>query len=558
MLFLPLVVFVAQVGLVVGAVTLPLRPSVRLDKATVKGTRDGKLSKFLAIPFAQPPTGQLRFQLPQAVDAYKGTIKATSMGPACPQQAITIPSLVGLPHRVRDIILNSIFTAALPSSEDCLSIDVIAPTEHLKTGQLPVVVWIFGGGFELGGTRLYDGTSIVKRSIKLGKPVIYVAMNYRVSAYGFLAGKEVKDAGVGNLGLHDQRMALKWVQKYIHAFGGDPDKVTIWGQSAGAISVALHMLINDGNHEGLFRGAFMQSGAPIPVGDIEHGQKDYDAIVQKTGCASSADTLACLRKVKFRKLKKAVDASPFMMEYQSLMLAWLPRADGVLFSDNPQRLVEQGKVANIPFVTGNCDDEGTLFSLSQRNVTTNDHFRAYVHEVMLPTAPDVHIDRLMDLYPYEDRRLSDTGFFSLLSPQFGRLAAFQGDVVFQAPRRFFISSLSGKQDIYTYIYKRMKDIPILGSFHTADLLLNSYRDLPILPPPDMQDYLIHFVTDLDPNGNGNETTGGITWPKYTKEEPKMLSFNDARKDRPKLTITEDTFREAQMSAIHEISLEHPI
>ncbi|KAF9028912.1 carotenoid ester lipase precursor [Hymenopellis radicata] len=541
-MFIPLVAVVVQVGLVVGAAV-----TVSLDNATITGTGTSTVSKFLGIPFGQPPTGELRFQLPKAVDAYAGAISATSFGPSCPQQAVKLPILTGVPAEVVDYVVNSIFGVVLPSAEDCLTINVIKPATANATSKLPVAAWIFGGGFELGGTQMYDGTGIVERSIKLGAPIIYVSMNYRVSAYGFLAGKEVKAAGVGNLGLHDQRLALKWIQKYIGAFGGDPTKVTIWGESAGAISVASHMLINGGDTEGLFRGAFMQSGSPIPVGDIEHGQKDYDAIVQKTGCASSADTLACLRKVDFQVLKAAVDVSPFIFDYQSLILAWLPRMDGVLFTDNPQRLVQQGKVANVPFVNGDCDDEGTLFSFAQLNITTDAQVKSYIQNVMLPTASDADIGTLMDLYPSSILAGSpfDTGLFNALSPQFKRFAAFQGDAVFQAPRRFFITSLSGKQDIYTYIHKRLKAIPFLGSFHASDVFFDAY-----LAGSDMQDYIIRFVATLNPNGNT-----GITWPKYTKESPKMLSFNDGLFP---LTVTEDTYREDQMNTLNEILLANPI
>ncbi|KAF9018964.1 carotenoid ester lipase precursor [Hymenopellis radicata] len=545
-MFLHLILPVAQAGVTLAAVVSSrAAPTVTLDSATVTGAASGNVSKFLGIPFGQPPTGNLRFQLPAAVGAYTGTIDATAFGPSCPQQAVKLPVLTGLPQETVDYVVNSIFSDVLPSDEDCLTLNVVKPASATDTSQLPVAVWFFGGGFELGGTSMYDGSSIVQRSIALGEPVIYVSMNYRVSAFGFLAGKEVKEAGVGNLGLHDQRLALKWIQKYVTAFGGDPDKVTIWGESAGAMSVASHMIINDGDTEGLFRGAFMQSGSPLPVGDIENGQKDYDDIVDKTGCSGSSDTLACLRTVSYDVLKAAVDDSPFIFAYQSLRLAWLPRTDGVLFSDNPQRLVQQGKVANIPFVTGDCDDEGTLFSLSQLNVTTDAQAKEYLQTILLPNAPEADIDSLMDLYPQNPAVGSpfDTGLLNIVSPQFKRFAALQGDAVFQAPRRFFINVLSGKQDIYTFINKRLKSVPVLGSFHASDIL-NIYFG------GDMVDYLIRFVNDLNPNGNT-----GITWPKWTAASPAMLSFNDGLIP---LSLTTDTFRQEAIDGLNEILLENPI
>ncbi|KAH0832385.1 Alpha/Beta hydrolase protein [Lanmaoa asiatica] len=195
-------------------------PTVTLDNATVTGVTSGSTNQFLGIPFAQPPTGNLRFQLPQTLPPYDTNFSATAFGPACPQQAIVLPDLSGLLTETVDYLINSVYNLVTPSAEDCLTLNVVTPTSATPTSQLPVVVWIFGGGFEIGGTNIYDGSVIVEKAVSLGVPAVYVT-------FGFLASQEVKDAGVGNLGLQDQRLALRWVQKYISAFGGDPTKVTM-------------------------------------------------------------------------------------------------------------------------------------------------------------------------------------------------------------------------------------------------------------------------------------------------------------------------------------------
>ncbi|KAJ7748213.1 carotenoid ester lipase precursor [Mycena maculata] len=528
--------------------TASVAPTVVLDNGTFTGTAStSDTQSFFGIPFAQPPTGDLRLRLPVTVSPYNGTHNVTAMGPACPQQKVTVPILTGVVDTIVSELFEDFYSAEFPDAEDCLTLNIIKPATATPTSELPVVLWLFAGGFEFGTPARYDGVPIVQRSIAMGKPIIYVSINYRLAAFGFLGGKEVREAGIGNLGLQDQREALRWLQRYIPAFGGDPTKVTIWGESAGAISVSLQMLANGGDTEGLFRGAYMQSGSPVPVGPIENGQKYHDDLVEQAGCAGASDTLACLRTVPYDQLKAAQDASPFFLSYQSLVLAWLPREDGLFLTDNPQRLVQQGKVANVPFITGDCDDEGTVFSLSTLNVTTDEDFSEYIATVWAPTAPASTVAALTVSYSSDVAEGSPfgTGILNALSPQFKRLASFQGDAVFQGPRRFFQQSLSGKQNQWAYLNKRFKATPFVGSFHTSDIQ-NVYKD------GELTDYLINFVTDLDPNGDTVPA-----WPRYTTEDPNLMTLYDLP-GLPATNITSDTFRAGAISVLTEISLEFPI
>ncbi|KAI0791004.1 carotenoid ester lipase precursor [Abortiporus biennis] len=501
-----------------------ISPSITLDNGTFEGTTDGVSNRYLGIPFARPPTGDLRFRLPVPNDAYTGSHSAIAFGPACPQQGSS---------------------ASSAESEDCLTLNVWAPANATSSDKLPVVAWIYGGGFEFGSTNPYDGAVIVNRSVALSEPVIYVSMNYRVTAFGFLASKEVKEAGVGNIGLQDQRQALRWIQKYIKAFGGDPRKVTIWGESAGAISVALHMVANKRNNEGLFRGAFMDSGSPIPVGDITNGQQDYDALVQETGCSGAADTLECLRQVPFDTLNSAISQSPSIGSFQSLRLTWLPRADGKFITNNPQILVKQGFVSPVPFVTGDCDDEGTEFAMPSLNITTDAETREYFKTFFVPNASESQLDRLLTLYPSNITQGSpfDTGDLNAITPQFKRIAAFLGDFVFQAPRRFFLRERAGKQNTWSFLSKRLKSTPNTGSFHGSELL-NAYGG------GDLTDYVVNFINHLDPNGAGPE----ISWPKYDAKSPspQLLTFLDGAVPE---ALTPDTFREEAINLAITLNFE---
>ncbi|KAF9255338.1 carotenoid ester lipase precursor [Marasmius fiardii PR-910] len=544
----PLVIAIqASVAL---ATSLAASPTVSLDSAIANGVIEGQVAKFLGIPYAQPPTGNQRFRPPQPISPYTGSINATSTKPACPQQKQSVPLPDGLPKEVLDFILDIIEVEDTPDSEDCLNINVLKPVDATPDSKLPVLVWIFGGRFESGKAAGQNGSVIVEQSLEMNQPVIHVSMDYRSNGFGFLASQEVKDVGVGNLGLRDQREALRWVQKYIGAFGGDPKKVTIWGESAGSISVALQMVTNSGNTENLFRAAFMESGATIPVGDISHGQFYYDQIVSETGCSSSADSLACLRGVPYETLKDAINRTPNIFSYQSLHLTWVPRVDGDFLTDSPLRLALQGKVANIPFVAGDVDDEGTLFALPSLNVTTDSGVQEYLQTVLLPDVPSEEINTLMQFYPQDPSQGSpyNTSDRNSITPQYKRLASILGDMVFQGPRRLLIQSLSGKQDIWSFVSKRYKWFPDIGSAHGTDLL-NVYRG------GDMADYLIRFAATLDPNGNTGDTGTDIQWPKYTATSPNLLTFQDDEEAR--LVISQDTYRQEPMKVAMSIMLEHP-
>ncbi|ETW82212.1 Esterase/Lipase [Heterobasidion irregulare TC 32-1] len=520
-------------------------PTIQLDRGVFIGNSTGTVDKFLGIPFALPPTGDRRFRLPEPNHPYEGAYNATVFGNSCPQQTAT-PTI---PNEIVGEILSTyiLVEGAHPQSEDCLSLNVWAPANTTADANLPVLAWIYGGGWEVGETATYNGEAVVQGSLNIGMPIIYVSMNYRLAAFGFLASREVKEAGVGNLGLHDQRQALRWIQTYIGTFGGDKDRVTIWGESAGSVSVALQMITNGGNSEGLFHGAFMQSGSPLIVGDITHGQPYYDLIVNEVGCNGTEDTLQCLREAPYEKFQAASSSTPSLFSNTSLNLVWMPRTDGKFLTEDPQTLVKKGHVADIPFVNGDCDDEGTLFSLSSLNATSDEDTLKYIQSVYYPKTSSQELDPVLQLYSSDPSEGSpfNTSSNNTLSPQYKRIAAIQGDIWFQGPRRLFFEYRSEKQNTWSYLYKGFKSTPFLGSFHSSDLI-GIYG-----PGSDLGNFVIRFATGLDPN-HGNTT---IYWPRYTQKSRKLMTILDGSVP---LTIGEDDFREEGIKYLTQLMLQNPL
>ncbi|EMD31127.1 hypothetical protein CERSUDRAFT_89451 [Gelatoporia subvermispora B] len=481
-------------------------------------------------------------------------MNATAFGPSCPGTAAssnesstsstsTLPP--SLPFNVSAIfgILNGVGTTG-PVSEDCLTLNVFVPEGTKAGAKLPVVAWIFGGGFSTGSAVDYNGQAVVHRSMELGQPMIYVSLNYRLSAFGFLSSQEVKEAGVGNLGLRDQRQALRWVQNYIGAFGGDPEKVTIWGESAGSWSVALQLLINGGNSEGLFRAAFLESGSPLPVGNITQVQSTYDALVADAGCSGSSDTLQCLREVPYDTLQVAIsNATGTLQPAQNI--PWQPRVDDDLLVDTPTELVRKGIVANVPIINGDCEDEGTIFGLDATiaGVVAAANMTSWLPTILHGISQE-DMNTILEAYP-DNATLGSpfsTGFADSITPEYKRISALQGDLVFQGPRRFMLDQRSAKQPMWSYLYTKGQSNTILGAAHSTDLS-------DIYGTGDMTDFLINFVNKLNPN---NET--GVFWPQYNTSFRAMMTFLDGT---PSLNITQDTYREEQINLMIEMGQKYP-
>jgi len=202
--------------------------------------------------------------------------------------------------------------------------DVQRPSSATSDSKLPVVFWIYGGGFNSGSTQVYDASNFISTSVAQGKDVIYVSVNYRVGGFGFLAGPELRKDGSVNLGHLDQRLGMEWVADNIAAFGGDPSRVTMWGESAGSISVFNQMTLYGGNNtykgKPLFRGAIMDSGSVVPTDPVDcpKAQSIFNQVVAAGGCSGSSDTLACLRGLDYTTFLKATQQCPLHWTTQLL------------------------------------------------------------------------------------------------------------------------------------------------------------------------------------------------------------------------------------------------
>nr|P32948.1 RecName: Full=Lipase 4; Flags: Precursor [Diutina rugosa] len=503
---------------------------------------------FLGIPFAQPPVGNLRFKPPVPYSASLNGQKFTSYGPSCMQMNPLGNWDSSLPKAaINSLMQSKLFQAVLPNGEDCLTINVVRPSGTKPGANLPVMVWIFGGGFEVGGSSLFPPAQMITASVLMGKPIIHVSMNYRVASWGFLAGPDIKAEGSGNAGLHDQRLGLQWVADNIAGFGGDPSKVTIFGESAGSMSVMCQLLWNDGdntyNGKPLFRAAIMQSGAMVPSDPVDgpYGTQIYDQVVASAGCGSASDKLACLRSISNDKLFQATSDTPGALAYPSLRLSFLPRPDGTFITDDMFKLVRDGKCANVPVIIGDQNDEGTVFALSSLNVTTDAQARQYFKESFIH-ASDAEIDTLMAAYPSDITQGSpfDTGIFNAITPQFKRIAAVLGDLAFTLPRRYFLNHFQGGTK-YSFLSKQLSGLPVIGTHHANDIVWQDF--LVSHSSAVYNNAFIAFANDLDPNKAGLL----VNWPKYTSSSQSgnnLLQINALG-----LYTGKDNFRTAGYDAL---------
>jgi carboxylesterase type B len=237
----------------------------------------------------------------------------------------------------------------------------------------------------------------VNASVNAGKPLIAVSMNYRVGYWGFLSGDDLAEEGNTNLGLYDQRLALHWVRENIQEFGGDPDKVTIFGESAyfptltyltyrGAMSVAAQMFAFGGRNDFLFRAAIMESGPPT-TGQYNLGQTAvsnasntaYQAVLKKAGCASAPDRLGCLRALNSSAIYEA-----FKLPANAPLSTFHPVVDGGFVEQSPSAQLLSGQYVKIPTIQGHNDDEGSLFALGVVSNSDDDTRNYITSSVPLP------------------------------------------------------------------------------------------------------------------------------------------------------------------------------
>lgn len=431
------------------------------------------------------------------------------------------------------------------SGEDCLTVNIRRPAGTTPWAKLPVVVWIFGGGFEQGSTTNYDGDRIVGDSMLLGMPVIYVTMNYRLGGFGFLPGAEVLKDGSANLGLLDQRLALEWVADNIAEFGGDPTKVTIWGESAGAVSVFDQMALYDGNNTynglPLFRNAIMNSGSLMPANPVDgvKGQAVYDTVVKNSDCHGEADTLDCLRGLEYSKFLNAVTSVPGLMGYNSVAESYMPRPDGKTLTESPDQLASKGKYASVPFIIGDQEDEGTIFALYQQNLTTTEHIVDYLESLYYFNASRQQISDLVATYEDDKENGSPfrTGDENNWYPQFKRLSAIIGDLEFTLTRRSFLNLASkAKPNVpsWSYLSSYGHNLPFLGTFHGSDILQLFYGIQPSNSSQSLHAYYLSFIYDQDPN---SRSALYMHWPQWSESQSLMNFFDDHA------ALLPDTFRQ---------------
>lgn len=434
---------------------------------------DGKLEIFRGIPFAAPPVGNLRWVAPQPVKPWTSVLKADHFSASCEQS---------LPHS--RLPWTEEFMTQNEVSEDCLYLNVGTPASS-SSANLPVFVWIYGGGFSEGSSAvaLYDGANLAKTGM------VVVSLNYRLGVFGFLAYPELtaesSHHSSGNYGLLDQVAALQWVRRNIRSFGGDPERVTICGQSAGAFSV--HAMTASPLTKGLFQRAIAESGSSLvslPAPTLAEAEEHGVEFAEEHGVHS----LKALRALSPDELM--AQKSPPQMG-----LRFAPIIDGWFLPEDPHEIFAQGRQNDVPMITGFTSGDSTTFAPPR---LTAEQFRAQVAQRYGSMAADFR-----GLYPAvtdEDAKQSqiDSGRDRERVSMY--LWALQRDKTSKTP-------------VYTYFFTRAipwPEHPEFGAFHSVELPY-VFRNLSMMKRPfEPVDYQVsdtistywkNFIANANPNGD---------------------------------------------------------
>jgi para-nitrobenzyl esterase len=465
------------------------------ESGPLKGITTGPVNEYRGIPYAAPPLGALRWTPPQSFGKWHGVFQATQFASECPQSGV-----FGRP----------------PFSENCLFLNVYTPKRKKHDVGSPVMVWIHGGAFVGGGGDLYDPTPLVEQG-----NVIVVTINYRLGLLGFFAQTALDAEGHfnANYGLMDQQFALKWVRRNIEAFGGDPERVTIFGESAGGESV--HANLASPTAAGLFQRAISESGSLFAFQDyfdfwvpLAQGETTGTALVPSgmalaTAAGCSSQTAACLRGLAASALVGAQPASGIVF----------PFVDGTILSQTVDAAFASGHFNHVPVISGGNHDEWRLFVAFQYDLLgtplTDAGYQAAVAALeSLPVSDPFVLFLVTFAYPLTNYPPPPP--FLVSAPL--ALGALGTDQIFACPERNADKLLSQYVTTYTYEFNDENaplslGIPLsfpLGAAHFAEVpYLFTFLGIPAPFTPNQQllsntmiSYWTHFAESGDPNSAG--------------------------------------------------------
>ncbi|SPO04892.1 related to triacylglycerol lipase I precursor [Cephalotrichum gorgonifer] len=374
--------------------------------------KDSDIHVFRNVPYAAPPVGELRWAKP--APPKKGGTHNAGLKPTCPQAIIRGLNFMGSGNKSPVGTAINQFIGGLPvpsfgeESEDCLYMDIYVPSKALASPSkpLPVAVFIFGGGFILGSKDIYqpqvpfyDGTGMISQS---KNSMIFITFNYRLGAFGFLAGTSMEEGGLPNAGLWDQRAVFEWVRSYVHLLGGDPGQVTAMGESAGASSIMHHLVAEGGKLDPLFRRAVLLSPAYQPMWDRAGGcESTFQDFASLSGCkddeGKGAGVVECLRKLDSETLMRA--NKDLLLQQVPGTFAVGPTPDGSLIRQLPALELASGNFWPLEsLVLSHCADEAAVFV--DGSITTNDSFDSFLSAVFPNyTEPTPLHAAVLDHYP---------------------------------------------------------------------------------------------------------------------------------------------------------------